>query len=214
MRNLILFAIAFSVSLSESDVEELGMNVSEIDFKDYFGIPKETEQTDGFVKSEGFNIKDLEHLMNEEELASAGVVAKPVAEAAVVEKPVKEPKAKVEKTSKTKEEKETEKAEAKAKKEADKAAKASEPKKPGVIASILEVIKTAKSPVNENDIVKSLSELFPDKTPDSMRNTVRAQIGGKTQPVRMEQEKNVTFVITEVAGKEGEKSTKLYSLKA
>ena len=88
-----------------------------------------------------------------------------------------------------------------------------EAKKPGVIASILDIITNAPAPVNEDNIVDALFVLFPEKTKDSMRNTVRAQVGGKTQPTRMEQEKKVTFVITSPEVKEGEKAVRFYSIK-
>lgn len=225
MRNLILFAVAFGVVLSETDVEELGMNVSEIDFKNYFGIPQETEQGSGFVKSEGFAVSDLSEWMNDEEkaeLAKELPVTEEAVEAAPAteEAPAAEAAPATEKAPKlNKEEKaaaaakaKADKAEAAAKAKADKAAVATEPKKPGVIASILDVIAKSATPVSEDQIVESLAVLFPEKEKNSMRNTVRAQIGGKTQPVRMETEKKVTFAITEVAGKEGEKATKFYAI--
>jgi len=227
MRNLILFAVAFGVVLSETDVEELGSNVSEIDFKNYFGIPQETEQNSGFVKSEGFAISDLSEWMNEEEKAELAKelpvseeAVEANAETATEEAPAAEAAPATEKAPKlSKEEKAAATAKAKADKataaekaKADKAAVVAEPKKPGVIASILDVIAKSTTPVNEEQIVTELAVLFPEKEKNSMRNTVRAQIGGKTQPVRMETEKKVTFVITEVAGKEGEKATKFYAV--
>lgn len=224
MRNLILFAVAFGVVLSETDVEELGSNVSEIDFKNYFGIPQETEQNSGFVKSEGFAISDISEWMNDEEKAELAKEL-PVTEAVEAtseteEAPTAEAAPVTEKAPKlSKQEKAAAAAKAKADKaataekaKADKAAVVAEPKKPGVIASILDVITKSATPVNEEQIVTELAVLFPEKERNSMRNTVRAQIGGKTQPVRMETEKKVTFVITEVAGKEGEKATKFYAV--
>lgn len=63
----------------------------------------------------------------------------------------------------------------------------------GVIATILECIKTG--PTTEAAIVKKLVESFPEKVEASLANTVRAQIGSSKRPVRMEKEKEVTFEI-------------------
>lgn len=230
MRNLILFAVAFSVCLTEADVEQLGYDVTEEDFKNYFGIPLETAQNSGFAKNENFKVTDLADQINEAEkeefakfleVEAAGAVPAdsteaPATEAAVeakadTPKPTKEEKAAAKKaeaeaTKKAKEE-------AKAKEKAEKDAKKLEAKKPGVIASILDIITNAAVPVNEDNIVDALAVLFPEKTKDSMRNTVRAQVGGKTQPTRMEQEKKVTFVITSPEVKEGEKAVRFYAIK-
>lgn len=217
MRNLILFAVAFSVVLTEADVEQLGYDVTENDFKNHFGIPEDSALDSGFVKNENFTLNDLSHLMNEEETSQ--LLPK---EEVKEEKPEKQPKA----AKKTAEEKEAEKqaakqakedakAKAKADKEAAKAAKqaeTAEPKKPGVIASILEIIKESPEPINESGIVAALVARFPEKTEDSMRNTVKAQIGGKAQPLRMEQEKNVTFKIEERVLEEGKKAVRFYSI--
>ena len=43
MRNLIILAVAYAVALTESDVMELGYNVTEEDFKGYFEIPEEAQ---------------------------------------------------------------------------------------------------------------------------------------------------------------------------
>lgn len=72
MRNLILFAIAFRVVLSESDVEELGYDVTEIDFRNYFGVPEDAtfsaeKMSSNFAKTERFKIEDLKYYMNGEE---------------------------------------------------------------------------------------------------------------------------------------------------
>ena len=66
---------------------------------------------------------------------------------------------------------------------------------PGIIASILEFIKT-NGPINREGILKKLTERFPDRDPDKMKKTVYAQTGGKQRPFRMEREKQVTFIVT------------------
>lgn len=96
-----------------------------------------------------------------------------------------------------------EKEDAKAKKEAEKANKA-----PGVILSILLAIKNAGKPVTEEEILSSLVASFPDRPTDSMNKTIKAQLGGKQQPTRMEKERGVIFKIEylmqEVTTKVGE----------
>lgn len=66
--------------------------------------------------------------------------------------------------------------------------------KVGVIKSILNLITS--TPKSQNEILDELVELFPERNRSSMENTVRAQIGQKTQPTRMEVEKGVTFNIS------------------
>jgi len=101
----------------------------------------------------------------------------------------------------------------KAKKAAVKAPAVKTPKKvekkkgPGVIASILEFVQSG--PIKESDILKKLSKRFPDRDKESMSKTIKAQIGSNKRPVRMEREKNLTFVI-EVNEKKNEKT---YSVK-
>lgn len=108
-----------------------------------------------------------------------------------------------------KEQKAKERAKKKAAKEKEKAeAKAN--KKPGVIASILIIIQEAKKPITQEGILELLKERFSDRSPESMQKTVRAQLGGKKQPTRMEKERKVVFDITYVQkeqvtkGKKGE----------
>lgn len=147
MRNLILFAIAFRVILSESDVEELGYDVTEIDFRNYFGIPEDAtfsaeKMSSNFAKSEEFKIEDLKYYMNgEEKKAVKGMEEAPAKKTATAKETPKgeDPVAKAaelkakkeaEKAAKDKEKAEAkekaakEKEEAKAKKEAEKAEKA------------------------------------------------------------------------------------------
>lgn len=68
-------------------------------------------------------------------------------------------------------------------------------KKPGVIAKILEIIKT-DGPITREDIVKKIVKLFPDRDAKGLEHTVYVQIGGKSSPTRMEKEKNVKFKIS------------------
>tara|TARA_R110001592_G_C13188743_1_gene752055 strand:+ start:9956 stop:11779 length:1824 start_codon:yes stop_codon:yes gene_type:complete len=78
-------------------------------------------------------------------------------------------------------------------------------KKPAVIQSILDAITSI--PKSKEDILEELVELFPDKDKDSMSNTIRAQIGRKNQPTRMEEEKEVVFNISY-----DENNTRRYSI--
>lgn len=66
-------------------------------------------------------------------------------------------------------------------------------KEPGVIKTILNLIKSGE--VTEEMIINSLVVKFPQKAKESMSKTVRAQLGGKLRPVRMEKENNITFKI-------------------
>lgn len=108
---------------------------------------------------------------------------------------------KAEERAKAKEEKAKAKAEAKAN------------KPPGVIASILEFVKGSKTPITQNEVLDQLCERFPDRSRESMNKTVKAQLGGKQQPTRMEKEKKVVFEVSYVQvekitkGKEGEPDT-------
>lgn len=94
--------------------------------------------------------------------------AKAKAPKAKAEKPVKEPKA-------------------------PKQEKPAKEKKVGVIQSIQDVI--TGSPKTVNEIVAELAKLFPDKSADSMKQTVMTQIGTKKQPTRMEREKGIKLTI-------------------
>jgi len=42
-----------------------------------------------------------------------------------------------------------------------------------------------------------LAERFPDRDKDAMLKTVKAQLGGKKSPCRMEKEKNVKFIFSD-----------------
>lgn len=71
-------------------------------------------------------------------------------------------------------------------------------KRVGVIQSIFNTID--KKPITFEGILLLLSKSFPDKNAKSMMNTIKAQIGTKKQPTRMERERKVTFVFTEKDG--------------
>jgi len=96
-------------------------------------------------------------------------------------------------TKKTKEEKAAEKAKAKEAKKAERAA-AKEARaasgqgtgKPGVIAAILEIIKSG--PHSKAEILAKLKTKFPDRVEDSMKATINVQI-----PNRMAKDKNITI---------------------
>ena len=193
MRNLISLAIAYAVVLTENDVLELGYNVTEEEFKQYFEIPEEAVSGE-FKKNEEFTPSSIVQFMNAEESAEFVEGA---------EKPAKEekPKAKGKAAKKPTEPK------------AEKTEKApAEPKKPGVIASILEVIQNSETPVSETQILAELVKRFPDKESASMHKTIKAQLGGKEQPLRMESEKNVKFALSFTEAKEGEKTQRLYAI--
>jgi len=81
------------------------------------------------------------------------------------------------------------KAEQKAKEQAEK-------KRPGVIKTILDVITSAPEPITQKSILEKLKIEFPNRDEKSMTNTIKAQIGGKKRPLRMEREKLVVFEIT------------------
>ena len=136
MRNLILFAVAFSVCLTETDVEELGYDVTEVDFRNYFGIPEDAVSGE-FVKSEGFTVTDLKYFMNGEELEATASKAdvKPSKKTAAqknapVDAPAEVPTEKgptaAEKKAEEKAKKDAEKEEAAKKKEEEKAKKLAE----------------------------------------------------------------------------------------
>lgn len=194
MRNLISLAIAYAVVLTENDVLELGYNVTEEEFKQYFEIPEEAVSGE-FKKNEEFTPSSIVQFMNTEESAE-------FVEGAV--KPAKE-----EKTAKGKGKTAKKPAE---EKEPAEEKKPAEPKKPGVIASILEVIQNSKTPVSETQILAELVKRFPDKEAASMHKTIKAQLGGKEQPLRMESEKNVKFALSFTEAKEGEKAQRLYAI--
>ena len=88
-----------------------------------------------------------------------------------------------------------------------KALEVDEKKRPGVIVSILDIITKSETGVNESQILEQLSEMFPNRKESSMTNTIKAQIGGKKRPLRMEREKQIIFEIVE--NKAGVKTYKL-----
>jgi hypothetical protein len=143
MRNLILFSVAFGIALSEADVQELGYDVTEIDFRSYFSISDEIvadfETFKGEKKAKDFKVSDLKYYMNGEEqkafatfLEAEKEGKKPLAEKKektpaapkVVDNKAEEAKQKKEAAKKEAlEQKEAAKKQAAEKKEADKKAK-------------------------------------------------------------------------------------------
>ena len=83
----------------------------------------------------------------------------------------------------------------------------SEKKRPGVIASIAEVITGADKPVTVDEIVEELVKRFPDRAKKSMKSTVKVQIGGK-RPTRLEKSRKITLII-----KENTEGIKTFTLK-
>ena len=83
-------------------------------------------------------------------------------------------------------------------------------RRPGVIQTILDVIKVSDKPLTQTMILAKLMEQFPDRKESSMTNTIKAQIGGKKRPLRMEVEKQVIFEIVENAA--GVKSYSMFEL--
>ena len=70
--------------------------------------------------------------------------------------------------------------------------------KPGIIVTILALVTEATGDgITEEDILKHLVKTFKDKKKDSMANTIKAQIGSKKRPCRMERERKLTFDVTE-----------------
>ncbi len=61
--------------------------------------------------------------------------------------------------------------------------------KHGVISSIIDLIR--EQPKTQDEIVEGLKLIFQERSAESMRNTVKAQLGG-THPLRIETEKNIT----------------------
>lgn len=159
-----------------------------------------------------------EEIVDGEETAAATEDTPPSALSAEDEKTVKDAE---EGKAGKKAEKEAAKAvkdKAKEEKAAAKKAKADTPKPAGVIATIFDQIKGAKAGKNgvtESEILAALVAARPDKESDSMLKTIKAQIGSNKRPVRMEREKEVTFVIETVTTGKGDdaKTVKHYSLK-
>lgn len=86
MRNLILLAVAYAIVPSETDVEQLGFEPTEEDFKNYFEIPEDVTQ--GVVKENFDAFGDLHWLLNDEEKAVLDPDNKNVATESVNDVPV------------------------------------------------------------------------------------------------------------------------------
>lgn len=101
--------------------------------------------------------------------------SKPAGKAAKAEKADKKPAAKAEKAAK--------------KPKAEKAPKASkEPKGPGVIATIIDFIDSAKGKFTRDDIHAHLVKAFPDREESSLMATIKTQVPG-----RLSNERGYTF---------------------
>lgn len=66
---------------------------------------------------------------------------------------------------------------------------------PGIIGSILEFITASKKGIAIPQIHDKLTTRFPGRDGNAMLKTIKAQIGGKISPCRMEREKKVIFAI-------------------
>tara|TARA_R110001599_G_scaffold147483_2_gene330981 strand:+ start:653 stop:1258 length:606 start_codon:yes stop_codon:yes gene_type:complete len=66
----------------------------------------------------------------------------------------------------------------------------------GVIQVICNIVSASETGITAEGILDQLVKLFPQRERASMQNTVRAQIGRKQQPTRMERERKITFDIT------------------
>jgi hypothetical protein len=65
--------------------------------------------------------------------------------------------------------------------------------KTGVISGIIDLIR--EQPKTQDEIVEGLVVLFPERSAESMRNTVKAQLSGQ-HPLRIEKEKNIEVEVT------------------
>lgn len=127
MKNLFLLAIALSVTMTDEDVINLGNDVTDETFKEYFGIPLETEvnveaMTSEYKHNDDFNFESIKRFLNGAEQKI--YKDKFPAEFKKASKAKAEPKAKAEAKTETNPgtpEDETASAEAKAKAEKDKA---------------------------------------------------------------------------------------------
>lgn len=222
MRNLILLAATFAIALSETDVEQLGYDVTKEDFLSYFGIDESTH-----VNNENFSPMDNSVYMTaEEEKAVHDKFMVKKAKAKGITK--KDDQAKADKAdekaagaskkpTQTKEEKEKAKAEAKAAREKAKAEKAAnkpvKEKVIGVIGTIQQILTDATEPISQEQIYEALQVKFPEKG-ETMKKTVYCQLSGKEQPLRMEKEKGVKIELTVKEETVDEKivKTKLYRI--
>lgn len=241
MRNLLAFAFAFAVVLTEEDIDALGYEPTEEQFKEYFGIPAEAVSGE-YKHTENFNGSDLEDWMNEDEKQAASTTKSETGNTetdentaeATTDAPAAEPKKETPAEAKARKAAEKQAAadaknkveitqahldadpklaetqkvgdkmdkklfdkRAKEKAKEDKAAQSAAPKKAGVIQTIFLAIAESETPVTQEQILERLKKDFPDKTADSMMNTIKAQVGSKQRPMRMETEKKITFEIVD-----------------
>ena len=106
MRNLLKFAIAFGVVLSETDTEELGFEPTIEAFKDYFEIPVTEDENSGFLKSPEFKVSDNSGYFNQlEKKETKGLIAKEKAPTPAAEPATPKEQSVVDKTKKEADEK-------------------------------------------------------------------------------------------------------------
>jgi len=155
---------------------------------------------DGEVKT--FKQADLLEQVWGEDAATEEVAEEEVEESVEAEAAAKEDAAEeeeVEEEAEEEVEEEVEEEKAAPKKAAKKATKKAAPKKeskPGIIVTIFTLISEATgNGISEEEILKQLVKTFKDKNKDSMANTIKAQIGSKKRPCRMEKERKVTFKV-------------------
>jgi hypothetical protein len=137
-------------------------------------------KTGEFPKGAEVALNYFNKMVDEEKKDKVKTVEKEKPEKAAKTKPAKE---KTEKPAKTEKKEKT-----------AKIAKPVKEKGPGVILSILEIIRE-NQPISKEDIAKKLAKRFPDREEKSLCATINAQIGGKS-PTRMEKEKNIVFKMT------------------
>jgi len=172
-------ALQFKSAMEQIDDKELTDEVPE-DCIDFYEV----------------NLEALKALVKDEPVKEEVKEDKPVKETKAKKKaPAKKPTAKKSapvKKPTTKKEPVVKKAPAKKKE-----TKEAPTKSVGVIVSILEFIQSSKKPISEESLLEKLVKRFPDRNSESMAKTIKAQIGGKKKPCRMEKERNVSFIFSD-----------------
>ncbi|MBN2829091.1 MAG: hypothetical protein JXR56_02090 [Candidatus Cloacimonetes bacterium] len=78
--------------------------------------------------------------------------------------------------------------------------KSSEPKGPGVIGTIFTLVsESGKTGISKADILAKLVEMFPDRSEDSMKNTINVQVPSRLSRehnIKIEKLENGNFVVT------------------
>lgn len=73
-------------------------------------------------------------------------------------------------------------------------------KKQGVISTIHQIIIEAKDPISEEQILDKMEKLFPDRSREAMKRTVKVQISGKSRPTPLEIKHEFKMKITVEGG--------------